>query len=222
MYTYYLCDDLETIYEINFSIRECDKEYFIALLEKCLNETLLLESHVEKRLITEDSIDAENKELVTKEENQIFLNRSRVIKKEKIEDYLPWIVTVKSEKYSFARNNTILFLVRLLESVLDKVNNQLASQVSSLLNGRGYIDFNLIYETFFDQDGNVSGELLSDYNSLMELLKSLHLEIDMRYFYSYLSNFWQGDDADRAVAEGIVEDSMKNRKSLKKLNIRLR
>lgn len=219
MYTYYLCDDLETIYRISFSIKESDKGDFIALLKKSLSELLVLDSHEGKKLLQEDKVDEENKDLIAMEGSQLFLYRSRVINKEKIEDYLPWIVSVNEEKCSFIRNTTILFLIWLLEGDLDKVNNSLAYPVSSSVDGRSYLDFNLIYNTFFDEDGNVSCELLDDYDSLMELLRSLHLEIDTQYSYSYLSNFWQGDDADRAVADGVVEDSRKNRAALKKLNL---
>ena len=97
----------------------------------------------------------------------------------------------------------------------------LISKIIGLLNYSRYIDFNHIYKTFFDEDGKIISEKEEDYNSLSSLLKNLEIKIDLVYSYNHLSSFWQGDDMERETAEGIVNDSQKNKEALQKLNLTL-
>ncbi len=86
-----------------------------------------------------------------------------------------------------------------------------------LLNNSSFIDFSLIRKMFLDDNGNLIGERIIDYTSLISLLRDLKVTIVEKYSKNYLAAFWQGDEADRCVAEGIVDDSIANDKAIKEL-----
>lgn len=221
MFTYYLCDDNDTIYNLEMSIKQEDKDYYLSLLENYLKELVKVNEKVEKELIEEEKILEETKENVSLEDSVIFLEKNEITNVEKIENYLPSIVTIKTKKYLMPHSYTIYILIKLLAKDLEKTTNPLISKITSLLNYSRYIDFNHIYKTFFDEDGKIISEKEEDYNSITSLLKNLEIKINLVYSYNHLSSFWQGDDAERAIAEGIVNDSPKNKEALKKLNLTL-
>ena len=210
MFTYYLCDDNDTIYNLEMSIKQEDKDYYLSLLENYLKELVKVNEKGEKKLIEEEKILEETKENVSLEDSVIFLEKSEITNVEKIENYLPSIVTIKTKKYLMLHSYTITILIKLLAKELEKATNPLISKITSLLNYSRYIDFNHIYKTFFDEDGKIISEKVMDYNSLSSLLKNLEIQIDLVYSYNHLSSFWQGDDMERATAEGIINDSPKN------------
>ncbi len=224
IFTYYLCDDNDTIYNLKMSIKQKDKDYYLSLLKNYLKELVKVNEKVEKKLIKEEKILEKIKENVSLKESVIFLEKSEITnieKIEKIENYLPSIVTIKTKKYLMPHSYTIYILIKLLANDLEKTTNPLISKIIGLLNYSRYIDFNHIYKTFFDEDGKIISEKEEDYNSLSSLLKNLEIKIDLVYSYNHLSSFWQGDDMERETAEGIVNDSQKNKEALQKLNLTL-
>lgn len=221
MYFYYLCDDNETVYRVEYSIKQEDKERYLSLLENYLTEFVFVEENEVKKLV-EEEIEKENEDNLSVENHLIFLNKIMVTNVDKIEDYLPFVVTVKTKKYFFLRSYTIGILITLLSKDIDKVDSPYIIEIASLLNNFNYIDFSLIRNIFLDESGNVYHERFNDYNSLMNLLRSLKMEITEKYSYSGLSCFWQGDDMERSLAEGIVTDSKANKKALKELNLEFR
>ena len=60
MDTYYLGSDNETIYKIEFSIKEKDRAKYLSLLEKYLEELVFSEETEYKKLVEEDKIEEEN------------------------------------------------------------------------------------------------------------------------------------------------------------------
>ena len=59
MDTYYLGSDNETIYKIEFSIKEKDRAKYLSLLEKYLEELVFSEETEYKKLVEEDKIEEE-------------------------------------------------------------------------------------------------------------------------------------------------------------------
>lgn len=222
MYFYYLCDDKETIYRVEYSIKQEDKKYYLSLLENYLNELVFVEESELKKLVEEEKIENEDEDNLGLENHLIFLNKIMVTSVDKIEDYLPFVVTVKTKKYFFLRSYTIYLLIKLLSKDLDKIDSPYIVRIASLLNYSIYncVDFSSIRTIFLDESGNVFPERFHDYNSLMSLLRSLKMEITNEYSYSGLSCFWQGDDMERSFAEGVVTDSKANKKALKALNLK--
>ncbi len=222
MFTYYLDDDNETIYRIEMSLKQEEKEYYLSLLNNYLTELIFVEENKLKKLVQEEEIQKENQESVGIENGQLFLEKAMVTNVEKIEDYLPSIITVKSKKYFFLRPYTICLLIKLLSNDLDKMEHHpFVDKVISLLNHSCCIDFKLIFETFFEENGNLLNEKFYDYHAFVNLLKNLKQEITEKYSRSGLINFWQGDDAERCVAEGIASDAPANKDYLRKLNLEI-
>ena len=218
MDTYYLGSDNETIYKIEFSIKEKDRAKYLSLLEKYLEELVFSEETEYKKLVEEDKIEEENQEGISIENHIFFLHLSAVIEKQKIEDYLPWIVTVKKKKYSFLRSYTIFMLMALLSDDLDKVNNSYSKQIEKLMGCSRYINFSFVLSFFFDSSGGIIPERGLDYHSFLELLQNLEGKIIEKYSKSFLASFWQGDEAEREIADGIVGDSAANKVAIKRLN----
>lgn len=221
MFSYYLCNDGETIYRIEFSLKQKDKKKYVSLLENYLNELVYVEETEIKKLIEDSKIKKENKEDFSIEKYMIFLRRSTVIDVNKIEEYLPFVVTLKIKKFFLPRFWTISVLIKLLSEDLKCFGDSNIGKIAHLLGYSEYIDFNLINSVFFDEAGNLFPERFYDYHSLIELLRSLEVTITEKYSRSLLINFWQGDEAERELAEGIVLDSSANRKALKNLNFQL-
>lgn len=157
------------------------------------------------------------------ENGQILLEKTMVTHVEKIEDYLPSIITIKSKKYFFLRTYTICFLIKLLSDDLDKIEHHpFIDKIVGMLKNSRYIDFKLIFETFFDKEGKILNEKIYDYQAFINLFENLQKKISEKYSRSGLMNFWQGDDADRCVAEGIATDAPVNRNYLRKLNLEIK
>lgn len=220
MFTYYLCDDNNTIYRMKLSIKQEEKEYYLSLLDNYLTELIFIEENVSKRIIEKELIDRENKDSIYSNNGQLLLEKAEVLNAEKIEDYLPYIITIKTKKYSFLRPYTIFMLINLLSDDITNSNNHLAKEITSLLDLRKdyYIDFNSIYELFFDKNGEFLKEKIFDYNSLYSLFGSLDINIELKYSANELRCFWAGDDAERATADGILYDATSNKEILKKIN----
>ena len=217
MYTYYLCNDNETIYRLEFSIKPEEKEHYISLLGNYLTELVFCEEDEQKKLVEKKKIEKENKDNLSRENYQLLLEQARVTSSEEIEDYLPFVITVKTKKYSFLRSFTICLLIKLLSKDLDKTDSPYVSKLEKLLSGF-YFDFSKILEFFGDESGNLSPERYIDYTSSINLLRNLKVNITEQYSRSALLNFWQGDEAERCIADGIVSDSDANKEALKKLN----
>ena len=49
MFTYYLCDDNDTIYRIWFSIKQEEKEHYLSLLDNYLTELVFIEENELKK-----------------------------------------------------------------------------------------------------------------------------------------------------------------------------
>lgn len=150
MFTYYLCDDNETIYRIEMSLKQEEKEYYLSLLENYLAELIFVEESKLKKLVQEEEIETENNDSIVMENGQILLEKTIVTHVEKIEDYLPSIVTIKSKKYFFLRMYTICYLIKLLSDDLNKIEHHpFIDKIAGILKNSHYIDFKLIFETFF-------------------------------------------------------------------------
>ena len=215
MYTYFLCDDNETVYKLEFSINGDEKDYYLSMLNCYLNELIFIEESEIKKLIEKDKIDEENKEKVFNKEGTLFFSKTEVANSELIEDYLPYIITLKTKKYYFLRPYTITLLLNLLSKEI--TSNSRASSLLEKVEER-FIMFDSIYNFFFDKAGKLKKEKYLDYTALCSLFERLDINI-YDYYHTYdLRGYFGMDDADRAVAEGILEDSAKNKQMLKILN----
>lgn len=218
MFTYYLCNDGETIYRIEFSLKQEDKKEYLSLIENYLGELIFVEEAEQKKLMKEEQIKKEGKDTFSIDDYKIFLKKTTVMSFDKIEEYLPFVVTLKTRKYFLLRFWTICILIKLFLADCNEFENPDVNKIAHLLGNSQYIDFSLIYSVFFDESGNLFPERFYDYDSLMRLLKKLDITITEKYSRSALINFWQGDEAERELADGIVSDSLTNKKALKKLN----
>jgi len=122
MFTYYLCDDNNTIYRIEFSIKQEEKNYYLSLLDNYLNELIFIEENESKKLVEKELIEEENNDNIYNENGYLSLVKDEVIKVEKIEDYLPSIITIKTKKYYFLRSYTISMLIYLLSDDITRSN----------------------------------------------------------------------------------------------------
>lgn len=219
MFTYYLCDDNDTIYRIWFSIKQEEKEHYLSLLDNYLTELVFIEENELKKLVDKELIERENKESIYNENGLLSLEKIEILNIEKIEDYLPFVITIKAKKYCFLRPYTIFMLISLLSDDISRSNNPLTKKIYSLLgpNRYYYVDFESIYKLFFDESGEFLKEKHFDYNSLYALFGNLDVDIELRYSANELRCFWAGDDAERASADGIVNDAILNEEMLKKL-----
>ena len=200
MFTYYLDDDNGTIYRIEMSLKQEEKEYYLSLLDNYLTELIFVEENKLKKLVQEEEIQKKNQESIGIENGQLLLEKAMVTNVEKIEDYLPSIITLKSKKYFFLRPYTICLLIKLFSNDLDKME----------------------HHPFVDENGKLLNEKFYDYHAFINLLKNLKQEITEKYSRSGLINFWQGDDAERCVAEGIASDASANKDYLRKLNLEIK
>lgn len=218
MYTYFLCNDNNTIYRIEFSIKKEKVEKYLSLLENYLNETVFVEESESKKLVSQEEVERENNDSVSVVSGKIMLEKNMVVKTENIEDYLPCVTTIKTTKYFFLRNYTILMLVALLPK--SSLNNK---YINALFDNEltGWIDFKSIYKFFFNDEGEFLQESYFDYITFKELLEDLDIRKPYKYSYSYLSGYCGIDDADNALAEGINESAESNKKYLEKLSINI-
>ncbi len=221
MFSYYLCGDGETIYRVEFSLKQDEKKKYLSLLENYLSELIYVEEVEIKKIMKEEEIKKENKEDFSIEDCMIFFKSTTVIDVCNIEAYLPSVVTLKIKRFSLLRFWTIFLLIKLLSEDLKCFGNPNIIKIAHLLGYSEYIDFSLMNSVFFDGAGNLFPERFYDYHSLIELLRSLEVTITEKYSRSSLINFWQGDEAERELADGIVLDSSANRKALKNLNFQL-
>lgn len=219
MYTYYLCDDNETILRLNLKIREEDKSYYLSLLENYLSELVFVEENEKKELVEKNQVAKKSKDKISIENCQIFLEKQMVTNTEEIEDYLPSVVTIKTKRYFFLRFFTIYVLIKLLSKELENVNTPYIKEISELLR-TDYLDISLIYNIFWEA-GSVSAKRSYDYDSLIKILKSLEIETTNKYSKWDLINYWQGDEAERETAESIANDSTSNKEALVRLNLSL-
>ena len=219
MFTYYLCDDNNTIYRIEFSIKQEEKNYYLSLLDNYLNELIFIEENESKKLVEKELIEDENKDNIYNENGYLSLVKDEVINVEKIEDYLPSIITIKTKKYYFLRSYTISMLIYLLSDDITHSSNPILKKIVSSPRQKMYyfIDFSTIYSFFFDENGNLLNGKDFDYNALRDLFQNLNVVKDTRYSANELICFWAGDDAERAVADSIVRDAFKNKEYLNKL-----
>lgn len=215
MYTYFLCDDNDTIYKVKFSIKEDDKEYYLSLLDNYLNEFVFIEENISKKLIEKESINKENKKTIANNNGILVLERTEIINIECIEEYLPYIVTIKTRKYNLLRSYTISILLNFLfdeEKVIERYES-LLRQV------RCYsIEFSSLYKFFYNDANEIKEENDFDYKALYSLFKNLDASVIEKYSISRLRCFDAMDDADRELAEGIITDASSNKVFLKKLN----
>ena len=220
MFTYYLCDDNNTIYRMSFSIKQEEKDHYLSLLDNYLTELVFIEENKTKKLVEKELVEEENKDSIYSENGQLSLEKTEVLDTEKIEDYLPSIITLKTKKYCFLRPYTIFMLINLLSDNITYSSKPLTKKIASLLgqNRDYYVDFSSIYEFFFDKSGELLREKYFDYNSLYSLFGSLDIDIELRYSANELRCFWAGDDAERATADGIVHHATSNKEMLKTLN----
>ena len=110
MFTYYLCADNDTIYRLEFSIKPEEREKYLSLLDNYLNELVFLEEQEFKKLTEKSKIESEELDIISIKNGQLLLERQGVSHTEKIEDYLPWIATIKIKEYSFLlKKDTISF-----------------------------------------------------------------------------------------------------------------
>ena len=220
MFTYYLCDDNNTIYRLEFSIKPEEREKYLSLLDNYLNELVFLEEKEFKKLIEKSEMENEELDSISIKNDQLLLERQGVSHTEKIEDYLPLIATIKIKEYSFLRSYTICILINLLSDDMIHFSNPLAKKIIGLHNQlqNWYVDFSRIYEFFFTKTEQFLGEKYFDYNSLKDLLKSLNINITERYSANELKNFWAGDDAERTLADSIVEGAILNKKILERIS----
>jgi len=91
-------------------------------------------------------------------------------------------------------------------------------QIEKLMGCSRYINFSFVLSFFFDSSGGIIPERGLDYHSFLELLQNLEGKIIEKYSKSFLASFWQGDEAEREIADGIVGDSAANKVALKRLN----
>lgn len=217
MYTYYLCGDNDTIQKIKFFLKPEDKPKYLALLENFLTELVFVEKNSEKKLVNKEDIAKENNEKITMESGDIALQKKQVIEVEELGDNLPFLVTIKKQRYHFLRPWTIWFLIRLLGKDLDKGTSPYIEVLSKEFDRSDYLDFNELFSTFFDDQGMLTPKRAYDYEALTSLLNAIDNMVINKYSKAYLDNFWQGDDADRAVAEGIASDAVEGRKGLSRL-----
>ena len=219
MFTYYLCDDNNTIYRIEFSIKQEEKNYYLSLLDNYLNELIFIEENESKKLVEKELIEDENKDNIYNENGYLSLVKDEVINVEKIEDYLPSIITIKTKKYYFLRSYTISMLIYLLSDDITHSSNPILKKIVSSPRQKGYyfIDFSTIYSFFFNENGNLLNGKDFDYNALRDLFQNLNVVKDTRYSANELRCFWAGDDAERAIADSIVGDAFKNKEYLNKL-----
>ncbi len=124
MYTYYLSDDKDTIYKIKLSLDLDSRDKYITLLKNYLRELVFVDESNLKKLIDKDKIEEENGEDISSDDYFIYLSKRDVIDTSIIEDYLPYVVTVKTTKCYFLRSYTICVLIGLLSNELKDSDNQ--------------------------------------------------------------------------------------------------
>ena len=218
MFTYYLCDDNKTIYRLELSIKREKMEYYLSLLENYLTELVFIEENETKKLVKKEKIKQENKESINFENGQLLLEKQEVLNIEEIEDYLPSIITIISKKYSFLRSYTIFMLIKLLSDDITRSNNTYIKKILNLFDKSRcwYVDFSSIYGFFFNKTEEFLEDKYYDYNSLEDLLGSLDVNITAKYSVNELLSFWAGDEADREIADGIVNDATTNKNFLRR------
>lgn len=217
MFTYYLCKDDDTIYHLEFSIKPEEREHFLSLFDNYLNERVLISENTVKKILEEGKIEGENQDTISIDNDQLLLEKTEVLSTEKIADGLPFVVTIKQQKYSFLRSYTVCALANLFSNDMTHSGNPLAKKIADLP-GRipgWYVDFQAIYKLFFGENES-SKEESCDYRSLKKLLGSLDAVITESYSANELNCFWAGDDAERDTAEGIVRCATSNKVYLKK------
>lgn len=215
MYTYFLCDDNNTIYKFKFSIKDEDKEHYLSLLENYLNEFVFLEEIVIKEYVKKDLIENVNKETISKEGDYLILERKDAIDTQCIEEYLPYVVTIKTRKYRFLRPYTISMLLYLFED--DKTVRKKYDSLYKLVDFY-FIKLSSLYKFFYNEEGQLKQENYLDYNAVCSLFGNIDVRPDERYSTTYLRSFIGIDDMEQAQADGIVEDSSSNKEFIKKFD----
>ena len=200
MYTYFLCDDYDTIYKFKFSIKDEDKKYYLSLLENYLNEFVFIEESIIKELIKKELIESVNKETISKDGDYLILERKDVIDTQCIKAYLPYAVTIRTRKYRILRSYTISILLNLFE------DDKAVMEESSL------------YKFFYNEEGELKQENYLDYESVCSLFRNIDVRPVERYSDAYLRLFTGIDDMEQALADGIVESSSSNKEFIKKFD----
>ena len=215
MYTYFLCDDYDTIYKFKFSIKDEDKKYYLSLLENYLNEFVFIEESVIKEFIKKELIEGVNKETISKDGDYLILERKDVIDTQCIEAYLPYVVTIRTRKYRFLRSYTISILLNLFEDdkVVMEEYKTLYKQVKNY-----YIGLSSLYKFFYNEEGQLKQENHFDYNTVCSLFRNIDIRPVERYSAAYLRSFIGIDDMEQALADGIVEASSSNKEFIKKFD----
>ncbi len=219
MYTYFFLEDDDTTYRIKFFIKENEKEKFLSLVGIYLEEIVFIEENEIKKLVEKDKIDEENKEKIYNDDGVLFLERTEVIKTEEIEDYLPYIVTLKTTKYRFLRS----YSIRLLISTFSDDIATDDARITSLLKMReiSYIDFDDLRRFFFDEEGNFKKEGYYDYKSVCTFFDEVSIKItDIFSIKELAHSYWQ-DDMDREFIETVPKDTILNKQALKVLDFNL-
>ena len=215
MYTYFLCDDYNTIYKFKFSIKDEDKKNYLSLLENYLNEFVFIEESVIKELIEKDLIEGVNKETISKDGDYLILERKDVIDTQCIDEYLPYVVTIRTRKYRFLRLYTISILLYLFED-----DKNVRKKYESLYKKVDFyfIKLSSLYKFFYNEEGQLKQENYLDYESLCSLFRNIDIRPVERYSDAYLRSFAGIDDMEQALADGIVEDSSSNKEFIKKFD----
>lgn len=219
MFTYYLCDDGDTIYRIWFSLPKEKRNYYFSLLQKYLEELVFTGEQTRKNLVTKEKMSKEIEDEICVFDYQITLQRKERKVLEELESDLPLVVEENTKSYSFLRPYTIRMLIMLfLKEVENAEPNSMMYRIMHKLGYSKSFDFCFLYTTFFDEAGSLIPANSYDFVAFKQIFEDLNISIDNTYSSNALACFY-GDEADTEVAEGILRKSLENRELIAKMNL---
>ena len=154
-------------------------------------------------------------ETISKDGDYLILERKDAIDTQCIEEYLPYVVTIRIRKYRILRSYTISILLNLFEddkAVMEEYKT-LYKQVKNY-----YIGLSSLYKFFYNEEGELKQENHFDYNTVCSLFRNIDVRPVERYSVAYLRSFIGIDDMEQAQADGIVESSSSNKEFIKKFD----
>lgn len=220
MFAYYLCDNYETIYRLEFTLKKEQVDYYLSLLRNYLDELVFVDEVEQKNLAQREDKGEEPEEQIIASGNEILLKRKKYIHVEDIAEHLPLVVTEQTKSYRFLRPYAIRMLIAMLSSVLEKEEiHPYISKIQNVLGFCAFIDFQELYTMFFDDAGCLLLQKYYDYEAISQIFKDAVPVIDNTYSRSSLVAFCGGEEAEYEIAEGIVEKSQANAIVLKQMNL---
>ena len=218
LYTHYLSKSGNNIYVIEFSIKKNSGYKYQYLLESYLKELVPISTYETRELVEKKEIESKDCTNIRIQGSQLIIEKTEVVDIEPIEDYLPWIVTLRKSNFYVLRYYTVIILLHLLVdpsadwgvSFLQKAFDSLDYRIPFSL------EFSSIFEYFF-ANGKLIKARAEDYASLKKLLTSLDMKVVKQYEVKSFQYSCPGcDEAGYLIVDHIMSSSKSNQEVLKK------